>query len=570
MLDSTRTAFRAAWSETSFRMQRLRDNPECAAEERARATDPSDPGLFVRLSYDPAHDVAAPFANVGARPRVAVLREQGVNSQLEMAAALHRAGFTPHDVHMTDLIGGRVLLGDFKGLVACGGFSYGDVLGAGEGWAKSILFNTSLREQFAAFFERPDSFTLGVCNGCQMLSALKSLVPGAAHWPRFVRNRSEQFEGRFGLVEVLPSPSLFFAGMAGSVLPVAIAHGEGRAEFGDGDAQQSCLDSGLISLRYVDNHGRATESYPANPNGSPGGLTGLTSVDGRATILMPHPERVFRAVQNSWLPAGGGEDSGWMRFFRNARVVGRVSRGSRSVGGLTGGASDGRDLVRRFVREETPHHRRLLQLAAPDIGLVQDVLEELEQHRGLVGAELRQRRVGLGVGSEEHLFHRREGLGVDLGHLARFGDLVEGLQAAVLAQIVEHGLRGTPAHRRESSEESRRVAGQSLAKQLFAFLGQVGEAELLTGAFQLDEAVCELHPVRRVHLDRILEENRRVTRVAAIYDPDVARAARDQLTVLRYRHRGDVRESLAVRAIEREAAFLVVVQPAVRVDVDGH
>jgi phosphoribosylformylglycinamidine synthase len=320
VLDSTRTAFRAAWSETSFRMQGLRDNPECAAEERARATDPSDPGLFVRLSYDPAHDVVAPFANVGARPRVAVLREQGVNSQLEMAAALHRAGFTPHDVHMTDLIGGRVLLGDFKGLVACGGFSYGDVLGAGEGWAKSILFNTSLREQFAAFFERPDSFTLGVCNGCQMLSALKSLVPGAAHWPRFVRNRSEQFEGRFGLVEVLPSPSLFFAGMAGSVLPVAIAHGEGRAEFGDDDAQQSCLESGLISLRYVDNHGRATESYPANPNGSPGGLTGLTSVDGRATILMPHPERVFRAVQNSWLPASEGEDSGWMRFFRNARA----------------------------------------------------------------------------------------------------------------------------------------------------------------------------------------------------------------------------------------------------------
>ncbi len=301
-------------------MQALRDNPECAAEERARATDPYDPGLFVRLSYDPAQDVAAPFASVGARPRVAVLREQGVNSQLEMAAALHRAGFSPHDVHMTDLVGGRVRLGDFKGLVACGGFSYGDVLGAGEGWAKSILFNASLREQFAAFFERPDSFTLGVCNGCQMLSALKSLVPGAAHWPRFVRNRSEQFEGRFGLVEVLPSPSLFFAGMAGSVLPVAIAHGEGRAEFGDDDARRGCLESGLVSLRYVDNHGRAAESYPANPNGSPGGLTGLTSFDGRATILMPHPERVFRAVQNSWLPSGWGEDSGWMRFFRNARV----------------------------------------------------------------------------------------------------------------------------------------------------------------------------------------------------------------------------------------------------------
>ena len=320
ILGATRTRLRAAWSETSFRMQSLRDNPDCAAEEHRHATDPLDPGLFVRLTYDPAHDVAASYVNAGARPRVAVLREQGVNSQLEMAAALHRAGFAPHDVHMTDLIGGRVRLADFKGLVACGGFSYGDVLGAGEGWAKSILFNTGLCEQFASFFERPDSFTLGVCNGCQMLSALKSLVPGAAHWPRFVRNRSEQFEGRFGLVEVLPTPSLFFADMAGSVLPIAVAHGEGRAEFADPAAQRACFESGLVSLRYVENLGRAAESYPANPNGSPGGLTGLTSVDGRATILMPHPERVFRAAQNSWLPAGWGEDSGWMRFFRNARV----------------------------------------------------------------------------------------------------------------------------------------------------------------------------------------------------------------------------------------------------------
>ena len=320
VLCATRTAMRTAWSETSFRMQALRDNPECAAEEYARATDPLDPGLFVRPGYDPDHDLAAPLVNAGARPRVAVLREQGVNSQLEMAAALHRAGFAPHDVHMTDLIAARVRLADFKGLVACGGFSYGDVLGAGEGWAKSILFNTSLREQFASFFERTDTLTLGVCNGCQMLSALKSLVPGAGHWPRFVRNRSEQFEGRFGLVEVLPSPSLFFTGMSGSVLPIAIAHGEGRAEFPDDEARCDCLASGLVSLRYVDNHGRATESYPANPNGSPGGLTGLTSADGRATILMPHPERVFRSVQNSWLPPGWGEDSGWMRFFRNARA----------------------------------------------------------------------------------------------------------------------------------------------------------------------------------------------------------------------------------------------------------
>jgi phosphoribosylformylglycinamidine synthase len=320
LISATRTELRKAWSGTSLRMQALRDHPQCAAEEYERATDPDDPGLFARLSFDPDLDVAAPMLNLGARPRVAVLREQGVNSQVEMAAAFHRAGFAPFDVHMTDLVNGRAALEDFTGLVACGGFSYGDVLGAGEGWAKSILFNAELREQFSVFFERPDSFTLGVCNGCQMLSALKSLVPGAGHWPRFVRNRSEQFEGRFGLVEVTPSPSLFFSGMAGSILPIAIAHGEGLAEFADEDSRLACLEGGLTSLRYVDNHGRPTERYPANPNGSPGGLTGLTSRDGRATLLMPHPERVFRTVQNSWHPESRGEDSGWMRFFRNARV----------------------------------------------------------------------------------------------------------------------------------------------------------------------------------------------------------------------------------------------------------
>ena len=320
VIAATRTELRRAWSETSLRMQSLRDHPECAAEEHDRAIDAEDPGLFVRLGFDPAQDIAAPMLNLGARPRVAVLREQGVNSQMEMAAAFHRAGFAPHDVHMTDLIHRRVRLADFKGLVACGGFSYGDVLGAGEGWAKSILFNAGLRDEFAAYFERPDSFTLGVCNGCQMLSALKSLLPGAAHWPRFVRNRSEQFEGRFGLVEVTASPSVFFAGMAGSILPIAIAHGEGRAEFADDSARRACLESGLTCLRYVDNHGQPTELYPANPNGSPGGLTGLTSRDGRATILMPHPERAFRTVQNSWHPPTSSEDSGWMRIFRNARV----------------------------------------------------------------------------------------------------------------------------------------------------------------------------------------------------------------------------------------------------------
>jgi phosphoribosylformylglycinamidine synthase len=320
VLSVSRTELRRAWSETSYLMQSLRDNPDCAREEYERAADPFDPGLFAHLTFDAGDDVAAPYVQTGVRPRVAILREQGVNSQMEMAAAFHRAGFESLDVHMTDLIAGRVRLDDFRGLVACGGFSYGDVLGAGEGWAKSILFNAQLREQFGTFFERADTFTLGVCNGCQMLSALKPLIPGTEHWPRFVRNRSEQFEGRVGLVEVLPTPSVFFAGMAGSVLPIAIAHGEGRAEFADAAALAHCAGSGLVSLRFVDNRGRATETYPANPNGSPQGITGLTSRDGRATILMPHPERVFRTVQNSWHPAEWGEDSGWMRMFRNARA----------------------------------------------------------------------------------------------------------------------------------------------------------------------------------------------------------------------------------------------------------
>jgi phosphoribosylformylglycinamidine synthase len=320
LLDIPRTELRKAWSETSHLMQSLRDNPECAREEHERVLDAQDPGLFSHLTYDPSADVAAPFVLRGARPEVAILREQGVNSQLEMAVAFERAGFEPADVHMTDLISGRVRLERFKGLVACGGFSYGDVLGAGEGWAKSILFNAALREQFEAFFARPDSFSLGVCNGCQMMSALKPLIPGAAHWPRFVRNRSEQFEGRVGLVEVLPTPSVFFAGMAGSVLPIAVAHGEGRAEFSDRQAEGRCIDSGLVSLRWVDNYGRVAAQYPANPNGSPAGITGLTTTDGRTTILMPHPERVFRTVQNSWHPDDWREDGGWLRMFRNARV----------------------------------------------------------------------------------------------------------------------------------------------------------------------------------------------------------------------------------------------------------
>jgi len=250
---------------------------------------------------------------------MAILREQGVNGQVEMAAAFDRAGFQAVDVHMSDIIAGRVSLKDFHGFVACGGFSYGDVLGAGEGWAKSILFNVRARDEFSAFFQRADSFALGVCNGCQMMSNLHSIIPGTAHWPHFVRNKSEQFEARYAMVEVLESPSLFFSGMAGSRMPIAVAHGEGFAEFSDASAVEKALADKLVSMRFVDNRGVATEIYPFNPNGSPQGVTGLTTQDGRFSIMMPHPERVFRAVQHSWHPEGWGEDGPWLRMFRNAR-----------------------------------------------------------------------------------------------------------------------------------------------------------------------------------------------------------------------------------------------------------
>jgi phosphoribosylformylglycinamidine synthase len=311
---------RSAWSETSYLMRRLRDDPACAEEEFETATASDTAPLVAELSFSADDDVAAPYIARGARPAVAVLREQGVNSQLEMAYALDRAGFEAHDVHMTDLIGGAQRLAGFKGLVACGGFSYGDVLGAGEGWAKSILFNEALRAEFTAFFARPDTFSLGVCNGCQMMAALKELIPGAGRWPRFVRNRSEQFEGRFSLVEIAPSPSVLLAGMAGSVLPVAVAHGEGRAEFASTHDAARFDASGLVGFRYVTARGAVATQYPANPNGSPHGIAAVCSEDGRVTLTMPHPERVFRSVQNSWHPDGAPEDSGWMRLFRNARV----------------------------------------------------------------------------------------------------------------------------------------------------------------------------------------------------------------------------------------------------------
>jgi phosphoribosylformylglycinamidine synthase len=314
-----RAELQQAWSEVSWRIARLRDNPQCADQEYARITDATDTGLHCAPTFDPAEDVAAPFIKTGARPRIAILREQGVNSQYEMASAFDRAGFTAVDVHMTDLIGGRVQLNDFKGFAACGGFSYGDVLGGGGGWAKSILHNPALAEQFVTFFARADSFALGVCNGCQMMSQLAPIIPGAQHWPRFHRNRSEQFEGRLVMAEVLDSPSLFFAGMAGSRMPIANAHGEGYAAFASPEAMQAALANSLVAARYVDPQGRATEVYPHNPNGSPQGINALTTPDGRFTIIMPHPERVRRTVQMSWQPPGLGEDSPWMRLFRNAR-----------------------------------------------------------------------------------------------------------------------------------------------------------------------------------------------------------------------------------------------------------
>jgi phosphoribosylformylglycinamidine synthase len=315
VLSRPRAELQQLWSETSWRIARLRDNPDCADAEYARAFDAKDRGLSMVLTFDAGEDIAAPFIAKGAQPRVAILREQGVNSQTEMAWVFHRAGFAAVDVHMTDLIAGRQSLADFKGIVACGGFSYGDVLGAGGGWAKTILHRPQLAQMFVEFFARADSFALGVCNGCQMMSHLRSIIPGAQHWPRFERNASEQFEGRLVQVEVTDSPSLFFTGMAGSRIPIANAHGEGRAVFDNAEQRAQAI----VALSYVDSHGRPTEAYPYNPNGSTDGITGLTTADGRFTVLMPHPERVFRTVLMSWQPPGLGEDSPWMRMFRNAR-----------------------------------------------------------------------------------------------------------------------------------------------------------------------------------------------------------------------------------------------------------
>jgi phosphoribosylformylglycinamidine synthase len=324
-----------AWDEVSWRIARQRDNPACADAEHAAAGAADDPGLHLHLTFDPAAPPPLPRAGEGrgegraegsgpinapslnlTRPKLAILREQGVNSQVEMSYAMAQAGFNTFDVHMSDLQAGRARLDQFVGLVACGGFSYGDTLGAGEGWARSILFNPALTEQFAAFFQRKDTFALGVCNGCQMMAALSPIIPGAQAWPKFTRNKSEQFEARLSLVEVLPSPSIFFRGMEGSRIPIAVAHGEGFADF----SQRGDPKAVHRAMRFVDNIGKPTEAYPHNPNGSPEGLTAVTTADGRFTVLMPHPERVFRNVQMSWTSGDRSARSPWMRMFGNARV----------------------------------------------------------------------------------------------------------------------------------------------------------------------------------------------------------------------------------------------------------
>ena len=318
VLVDSRTQLHRAWAQTSYRLQSMRDNADCAQQEYDALLDDKNPGLNSLLTYNTDEDIAADLIASNIRPRIAILREQGVNGQLEMAAAFVKAGFDCVDVHMSDILEGRRALSEFKGLIACGGFSYGDVLGAGEGWAKSILFNPLARQEFSQFFQREDSFALGVCNGCQMLSNLHELIPGSDHWPHFVRNQSEQFEGRTALVQVQESDSIFLQGMAGSHMPIAIAHGEGHAEFASDQQRQAC--EAKVALRFVDGHGQVTQSYPANPNGSINGITGLTAANGRVTIMMPHPERVYRSFTNSWVDSAWGEDGPWMRMFRNARV----------------------------------------------------------------------------------------------------------------------------------------------------------------------------------------------------------------------------------------------------------
>jgi len=320
ILQESLVALRQAWSETSYQMQAIRDNIDCAEQANELLKDVSDKGLHTDLSFDHNKDISVPYINSGHRPRVVILREQGVNGHIEMASAFDRVGFESVDVHMSDVMSGDVNFNDFTGLVACGGFSYGDVLGAGGGWSKSILFHDELKDQFQQFFNREDSFSLGVCNGCQMLSNLKELIPGSEHWPKFIKNTSEQFEARFSLVKIKESKSIFLNGMQGSIMPIAVAHGEGHALFSSSDATLQALNDNAVCLQFVDNNDIPTEQYPLNPNGSPNGIAGLTTVDGRVTIMMPHPERVYRTVQNSWHPDDWSEDAPWLRMFQNARA----------------------------------------------------------------------------------------------------------------------------------------------------------------------------------------------------------------------------------------------------------
>jgi len=323
IIQSDVLAWQQIWSETSYHLAALRDNPACAKQAFDAIANPDAKGLFSELTYDVNENIAAPYIHQ-TRPNMAVLREQGVNGQVEMAAAFDRAGFTSVDVHMSDLIAGRVKLEDFQGLVACGGFSFGDVLGAGRGWASSVLYNPRARDEFESFFQRDDSFALGVCNGCQMMSQLKDLIPGASHWPSFQRNLSEQFEARLLMVEVMDSPSILMQDMQGSKMPLVVAHGEGRVQFESKNAEQGDFNQAKPMLRYLGADGLPTEAYPYNPNGSQAGLTGFTSDDGRFNIMMPHPERLFRQSQFSYHPQQhnnqNGEHGAWLRMFQNARV----------------------------------------------------------------------------------------------------------------------------------------------------------------------------------------------------------------------------------------------------------
>jgi len=310
----TRSNLQNAWTETSYKMQAMRDNPECALEEFSQISDDLDPGINPKFDFE----IPQSFAIKKTKPKIAILREQGVNGHVEMAAAFSTAGFEAHDVHMSDIIQGRKSLSNFSALVACGGFSYGDVLGAGEGWAKSILFNSKTRDAFEAFFLRPDTIALGICNGCQMMSNLKEIIPGSTLWPHFVKNKSEQFEARFVSVEILKSNSIFFGGMHGAILPIAVAHGEGYTEYQTQNQMNDVLNHQLATLRYVDNYHKGTSTYPMNPNGSPQGITGFTSDNGRFSIMMPHPERVYRTVQNSWHPEVWDGLAPWYKMFANA------------------------------------------------------------------------------------------------------------------------------------------------------------------------------------------------------------------------------------------------------------